>query len=162
MNKGPHQSSLRKGRVNITGAWYSVTSCIDKKRALLVPDPFHPLLDVRPAKIIEDCIRWLHEHNHWTCKGYVVMPYHVHMIFELGSDHTLSNVISSFGKFTARNLNELLERKGRVWQHGFYDHCLRKEESFIRHLRYIYENPVRKGWVQNAEDWPFSSIESDW
>lgn len=162
MGDAPHQSALRKGRVNIAEAWYSVTSCIDKKRNLLVRDPFHPFKDMRPAIIVENGIRWLHEHNRWICKGYVVMPNHIHIIFVLCEEQTLSKVISAFGKFTARKINELHGCKGRVWQHGFYDHCLRREVSYERHLRYIYENPVRKGWVQSPEDWPFSSINPNW
>ena len=162
MGNKPHHLSLRKGRVSIPGMWYSITTCIEKKRPLLISDQLNPQKGIRNVRIIEDCIRWLHEQKRWICKGYVVMPDHVHIIFVLGEDQTLNKVISSFGKYTARRLNELTGCKGRVWQKGFYDHCLRNEESYIRHLRYIYGNPVRKGWVQNAEDWPFSSINHDW
>jgi len=158
----PHQSSLRKGRVSIGGKWYSVTSCIDKKRSLLIPDPFHPMADARAAQIVIDSIRWLHEHEYWTCRGYVIMPDHVHIIFVLGENRTLNGVMASFGKFTAKKLNALTGSKGRVWQHGFYDHCLRDNESYIRHLRYMYENPLRKGWIQSPDDWPFSVIEPNW
>ena len=90
------------------------------------------------------------------------MPDHVHVVFLLGEKQTLSGVVSSFGKFTAKKLNEFLGRKGRIWQQGFYDHCLRDVESYLRHLRYIYNNPVRKGYVQNPEDWPFSAINPNW
>lgn len=90
------------------------------------------------------------------------MPNHIHIVFVLGDNQSLSGVMASFGKYTARRINELTEAKGRVWQQGFYDHCLRDDESYIRHLRYIYENPVRKEWVQKPEDWPFSAIEPNW
>lgn len=162
MNEKPHQSSLRKERMSIPGRCYAVTSCTDGKIPLLMPDSLHFAADVRPARTIEGCIRWLHEQKRWDCKGYVVMPDHVHIIFLLGEVQTLSSVMSSFGQYTAKKLNELLEKKGRIWQHGFYDHCLRDEESYLRHLRYVYENPVRKGYVQNPEDWPFSAINPDW
>lgn len=161
MDEKPHQSALRKNRVNIPG-WYSVTSCIEGRRSVLVPDPLNPLKEMRPAKIVVDSVRWLHEQGRWTCKGYAIMPEHIHIVFVLGDDQTLNSVMSSFGKFTARQLNELTGTEGRVWQHGFYDHCLRDDDSCIRHLRYIYENPVRKGFVEKAEDWPFSAIEPDW
>ena len=49
----------------------------------------------------------------------------------------------------------------RVWQHGFYDHCLRDENSYLKHLRYVIENPVRKGWVTRPEDWPYSAVKPD-
>ncbi|HHT9110109.1 MAG TPA: REP-associated tyrosine transposase [Candidatus Brocadiaceae bacterium] len=162
MDEKPHQSSLRKGRVSIPERCYSVTTCIEGKRPLLVPDSLRPLADVRTAQVIENCIRWLHEQKRWNCRGYVVMPDHVHVIFLLGESQILSGVVSSFGKYTAKKLNELSGQKGRVWQHGFYDHCLRDEKSYMRHLRYIYENPVRKGLVQYPEEWPFSAINPNW
>ena len=162
IDKTPHQSALRKGRVSITGCWYSVTACIEGKKRLLVPDPLRPLAEVRPARIIEDSIRWLHKQNRWICKGYVVMPDHVHIVFVLKEGQTLSGVMASFGKFTARKLNELKRTEGQVWQNGFYDHCLRNDESYIRHLHYVCDNPIRKGWVQKAEDWPFFAIEPNW
>ncbi|MBI3599544.1 MAG: transposase [Nitrospinae bacterium] len=162
MNELPHQSALRKGRISIPDMWYSVTSCIQGRRYLLIPDPLHPLEDTKPAQIIIECIRWLHEQKKWICKGYTVMPNHIHIVFVLGDNQSLSGVMASFGKYTARRINELTNDKGSVWQHGFYDHCLRNDESYVRHLRYIYENPVRKGWVQKPEDWPFSAIEPNW
>ena len=162
LNDIPHQSALRKSRFSAPGCWYSVTSCIEMKKPLLVPDPLNPAVDMRRAQIVIDSIRWLHMQKRWKCKGYVIMPDHIHIVFVLEADQTLSKVMSSFGKYTARRLNELTGCKGRIWQHGFYDHCLRNDESYIRHLRYICENPVRKGWAQKAEDWPFSAIEPDW
>jgi len=162
MDNKPHQHLLRKQRTSIPDNWYSVTSCVKDRHPLLVPDPLNPLVDVQPATIIKETIRWLHQENRWQCKAYVVMPDHVHIIFILGQKSNLSDVMNSFGKYTARKLNDLLDKKGQVWQKGFYDHCLRKENSYLRHLNYIWENPVRKGLVDKPEDWPFSEIEPAW
>ena len=90
------------------------------------------------------------------------MPDHVYVVFALGERQTPGPIVASFGKYTARRLNELTGRQGRVWQHGFYDHCLRDENSYLKHLRYVIENPVRKGWVTRPEDWPYSAVEPDW
>ena len=77
------------------------------------------MADARAAQIVIDSIRWLHKHEYWTCRGYVIMPDHVHIIFVLGENRTLNGVMASFGKFTAKKLNALTGSKGRVWQHGF-------------------------------------------
>lgn len=129
---------------------------------MLIRDKSQPSADMRAAQIIIDAIKWLHEQKRWTCKAYVVMPDHIHMVVVLGSEQSLSSVMSSFGKYTARKLNDFMGSKGQIWQHGFYDHCLRKDESYIKHLRYICENPLRKGWVEKVEDWPFWAIEPNW
>ncbi|MBE9502611.1 MAG: transposase [Proteobacteria bacterium] len=161
-NDIPHQSALRKGRFSESEKWYSITSCINGNKPLLVRDRFQPSADMRAAQIVIDAMQWLHERKRWTCKAYVVMPDHIHIVVALGADQTLSSVMSSFGKYTARKLNDFLGSKGRIWQHGFYDHCLRNDESYIKHLRYICENPLRKGWAEKVEDWPFLAIEPDW
>ena len=162
MKTWPHQTSLRKGRFSTPLAWYSVTSCIKDRQPLLVPDPFHPLVNDLPARIVENTIRWLHKEDRWQCKAFVIMPDHVHIVFVPGQKANLSKLMNSFGKNTAKRLNDLLGKKGRVWQKGFYDHCLRDEDAYIRHLKYVVENPVRKGFVDKPEDWPFSAIEPTW
>jgi len=160
--KKPHQSSLRKGRYSTPQTWYSVTTCIKDRQPLLVPDPFHPLFKPLLAQIVGDTIQWLHHQNYWQYKAFVVMPDHVHIIFVLGQKTNLSKAMNAFGKYTARKINGLSGKKGQVWQRGFYDHCLRNEDSYLRHLKYVWENPVRKGFVEKAEDWPFSEIEPAW
>ena len=90
------------------------------------------------------------------------MPDHIHVIFILSQNQSLKNVMSSFGKFTAIELNKLQKRQGSVWQRGFYDHCIRNEKSYIEILRYILENPVRKGYVDKPDNWPFCLIDPPW
>jgi putative transposase len=158
----PHQSALRKGRVSLPGYAYAITKCVEGKEFRLVYDPYQPLLDPRPAQTIIASLRWLHKEKRIACRGYVIMPDHIHIIFVLGNVQALSGVMKSFGKYTARRLNELQGRSGSFWQSGFYDHICRDEEDYRRRLRYIYENPVRKGYVEQPEDWPYSAIELDW
>ena len=47
--------------------------------------------------------------------------------------------------------------KGRVspvWQRGFYDHAIRREENLRNVARYIVANPLRAGLVQQIGDYP--------
>lgn len=90
------------------------------------------------------------------------MSDHIHMVIALGEKQTLSGVMNSFESYTAREINRLQNTKGRFWQKGFYDHQLRNDESLIRHLRYIYENPVRKGYVDEPQHWPYGAILPSW
>ena len=162
MTRVPHQHALRKGRFTTPGAYYSLTSCLHNEHPLLIPDPSRPLSVPIAPRLIEGSLRWLHVNGRWQCKCYVVMPDHVHIVCVLERHHTLSQVMTSFGRHTARRLNELRGRSGPVWQHGFYDHCLRDEEALLRHMRYVIENPLRKGFVQRAEDWPYAAVDPPW
>jgi REP element-mobilizing transposase RayT len=40
-------------------------------------------------------------------------------------------------------------------QKDFYDHIHRKDEDLITHIRYLLDNPVRKGLINNWQDYKF-------
>jgi putative transposase len=47
----------------------------------------------------------------------------------------------SWKRFTARQLNEALESKGRFWAQDSFDHLVRSPHEFERLRRYVAENP---------------------
>jgi REP element-mobilizing transposase RayT len=55
---------------------------------------------------------------------------------------------------SAIEINRLLGRRGRIWQKGFHDHAIRKEEDLRAVARYVVANPVRAGLVQSVRDYP--------
>jgi len=58
-----------------------------------------------------------------------------------------------------------------LWQPRYWEHTIRDERDFERHINYIHFNPVRHGLVDRVCDWPHSSfhryvrsglLEQDW
>jgi putative transposase len=45
-----------------------------------------------------------------------------------------------------------------LWQRRFWEHTIRNEDDFVRHVDYIHFNPVRHGLVSRVRDWPHSSF----
>ena len=45
-----------------------------------------------------------------------------------------------------------------LWQRRFWEHQIRDEGDFMRHVDYIHFNPVKHGYVQRVMDWPYSSF----
>ena len=45
-----------------------------------------------------------------------------------------------------------------LWQRRFWEHRIRDEDDLQRHIDYIHYNPVKHGWVDRAEDWPYSTF----
>ncbi len=45
----------------------------------------------------------------------------------------------------------------QVWQEGFHPKMIDKEEVFMQKVEYIHNNPVRRGLVESAEHWRYSS-----
>ena len=45
-----------------------------------------------------------------------------------------------------------------IWQRRYWEHTLRDEDDFLRHVDYIHFNPVKHGHVARVQDWPYSSF----
>ena len=138
---------LRKGRHSIPGFYYSLTVCTLDKRPLLA--------NTEAADIIFKSFDWLEANDRleWFCV--VVIPDHIHGVIQLGSKQTLPRLMQSFKSFTAKEINARLGRSGSLWQDAYYEHGIRRDESLKAIIRYCYENPVRRGLVKVAKDYPY-------
>ena len=76
------------------------------------------------------------------------MPDHLHAILSVSEKRKIETEIRSWKRWIA-------VKSGVVFQNGFFDHRLRGHESASGKWNYVNLNPVRKGLVKNAEDWPF-------
>ena len=45
-----------------------------------------------------------------------------------------------------------------VWQRRFWEHRIRDEGDLSRHIDYVHYNPVKHGLVEEAVDWPCSTV----
>ncbi len=45
-----------------------------------------------------------------------------------------------------------------IWQHRYWEHLLRDEEDYRRHVEYIHYNPVKHGYVAAPVDWASTSF----
>jgi len=45
-----------------------------------------------------------------------------------------------------------------IWQRRYWEHTIRDENDFARHIDYIHINPVKHGYVTRVGDWPHSSF----
>lgn len=111
--------------------------------------------------------------------GYVIMPTHMHGIFSVEENNNLSDFIRDSRKFTAKEIVSHLEQDGKrlfswifqnaakkagrsegsykVWMEGTHPVALESQELFIQRLEYMHNNPIRKGLVELAEHWRYSS-----
>ena len=82
------------------------------------------------------------------------MPDHAHMLVEgLGDDSDFKR----FAKMAKQRSGGLYARKhhARLWQEGYHERVLREEDDARDLARYIVNNPVRAGLVENPEEYPF-------
>ena len=50
------------------------------------------------------------------------------------------------------------KRERGIWQRRYWEHQIRDDDNLEKHVAYIHYNPVKHGYVQQARDWPYSSI----
>ena len=114
--------------------------------------------------------------------AWVVMPNHVHVLFQPLSEWTLAKIIGSWKKFTATRIcasagnanlrigdsvsanaeigvpgKESGVPGGRIWHREYWDRYIRDEVHFRQVVDYIHANPVKAGLVARAEGWRWSS-----
>ena len=88
------------------------------------------------------------ELNKSNTLAFVIMPDHIHWLFQLNQSHTLTKVVHSIKSISAHQVGK------PIWQTGFYDHAIRKEEDIQSIARYIVANPIRAGLVKSVGDYP--------
>ncbi len=112
--------------------------------------------DYKAADILLEGVLFGKEQQWYYLLSFVIMPDHMHLIL-IPRGKNISECMKSIKGFSARKINALLRRNGSIWQSGFYDYVLDSEEKVLTRMRYIEDNPVRKGMVNRSEDYEYSS-----
>jgi putative transposase len=69
--------------------------------------------------------------------------------------YTLAHALKSLKQGVARRL---IGDASHFWQKRYYDFNIRNYPQFVEKLRYIHQNPVKRGLCARPEDWPWSSF----
>ena len=93
--------------------------------------------------------------GHTETLAFVVMPDHLLWLFQLKSDRSLAGSINTMKSHATRAINRLLRRQGSLWQKGFYDRAIRRDEDLRAIARYIVANPLRAGIARTVAMYPF-------
>jgi carbamoylphosphate synthase large subunit/REP element-mobilizing transposase RayT len=92
------------------------------------------------AGIVVNALRHF-DRDRYVLDTFVVMPNHVHVLVQLAHGQTLAEVLHSWKSFSAKAINHLLGRRGRVWQEESYDRIVRGWNELVRCRDYIARNP---------------------
>lgn len=100
--------------------------------------------------------------------SFCIMPNHVHLLIEdilanrvhrrKTAVYPVADMLRLLKGSTARDCNLKLARNGQFWNHESYDHFVRNEQELERTVKYILNNPVKAGLVEESKDWQFSYI----
>ena len=92
--------------------------------------------------------------------AYVFLCDHFHLLIKPEPAVTHSQIMHSIKpNFTKAYKTSIgIDGPMRFWQKRYWDHIIRDEDDFEKHLHYIHYNPVKHGLVNRPEDWPHSSF----
>jgi REP-associated tyrosine transposase len=90
--------------------------------------------------------------------AYCLMPDHFHLLVEGTEDRSDLRRFVKMGKQRAGSKFSR-EHSARLWQEGYFDRVLRREEDSYAVARYIVENPVRAGLVNSPAHYPYLGSE---
>jgi putative transposase len=86
--------------------------------------------------------------------AYCFMPDHVHVLATATADDSdLRQFVARWKQQTGYSHRQ--RENTTLWQGGFYEHVLRAEEDRAAVIRYLLENPLRAGLVQNLCEYPY-------
>ncbi|WWW36331.1 transposase [Stenotrophomonas rhizophila] len=123
-----------------------LTSTVADRRKLFV--------DAARVECVVEALRCSDREARSRTLAWVVMPDHVHWLMQL-RDGNISRCMQAFKSRASRAFNLHTGAQGSVWQRGFYDHCVRSDESLERQARYLIENPVRAGLAASVGEYPY-------
>jgi REP element-mobilizing transposase RayT len=129
---------LRKGRWPCSGQIYLVTA-VTKNRIPV-------FADFSAARSLIQVIRKDELLGSHQTLCFVVMPDHLHWLLQL-QDETLPRLVGRVKSISAKHLGQ------PIWQKGFHDHALRREEDVRNVARYVVANPLRAGLVERVGDY---------
>ena len=141
----PSSRFLRRGRFSEPGRLYLLTSIIEHRKPLL--------RDFHIARLVVAQFMQAQREGSAHSLAWVVMPDHVHWLIEL-KQVTLATLMRRFKSRSSLALHKAGVTATTIWQAGYCDRAMRKDDDLLNTARYIIANPVRAGLAPNVGEYP--------
>ena len=127
------------------------------------------------VQVVIDALAYRQYHRNMKIFAYVILENHLHLIAQ---SENLQKEISSFKSWSAKQLLQVLHEQGathvlkqlafykkahkrdrqyQVWEEGSHPQQIQSHEMLLQKIEYIHHNPVKRGYVDKAEHWRYSS-----
>jgi putative transposase len=139
------------------GTFFFTVTLLERRRKLLTEN----------IENLREVFKAARRRRPFTIEAIVILPDHLHCIWTLPSGDAdfstrwhdikarFAAQIATGERLTSRRL-----KKGErgIWQRRFWEHVIRDEGDYERHVDYLHYNPVKHGHVTRVADWPYSSF----
>ena len=130
------------------------------------------------VQIIIDCLKFLQEKDDLKLYAYVILENHLHMVVQ---SNDLQKSMQSFKQYTAKQILDMLKKGNvttildqlafykkahhkekiyQVWEEGYQPKLIQTDTMMKSKIEYIHENPVKRGYVDEALHWRYSSAKN--
>jgi putative transposase len=122
---------------------------------------------VENVEALRTAVRETRVSRPFSIEAVVVLPDHLHIVMTLPEGDVdyptrwslikrrFTDTIVKSGALVTRHRNGEIV----LWQRRFWEHTIRDDTDFERHVDYIHFNPVKHGLVSRVCDWPHSSFQ---
>jgi len=141
------RTSPRLKDFDYVGPFAYSLSLVTRDRALLFTD--RGTVDATLDCLARSCARY-----GFSLQAYCFMPDHLHLLVSGQDGSSLPDFVRHFKQLSGHRY--LREHGSPLWQISYHDHVLRTDEDVLALARYIWDNPVRAGLVQDRSEYPFS------
>jgi putative transposase len=149
-------TNYRRNRI-AGGSYFFTVNLADRASSLLVDH----------IDLSRHAIRYTRERHPFTIDAMVVLPDHLHAVWTLpidDADYAMRwrLIKTMFSRGVPQNENRTQSRIHKsergIWQRRYWEHTIRDDLDFSRHVDYVHINPVKHGYVTRVQDWPHSSF----
>jgi putative transposase len=137
----------------------------------LVTQGRKPLL-VENIEVLRTAFKLSKKKYAYEIEAIVILPDHLHMIIRPKIATEYSKIIRHIKRSFVYGLNQELKDQAKaeishakynrshagIWQERFYEHTIRDEKDWLEKMEYIKYNPIKHEYVENLEDWKYSSF----
>jgi putative transposase len=140
------------------GTWFFTVNLLQRYRNDLL---------IREIDLLRETVQRVRERHPFQIDAWVVLPEHLHCIWTLPpGDSDFSKrwrlIKSGFSRALPHTERRSDVRKAAgergIWQRHYWEHLIRDEADYQRHVDYVHVNPLKHGYVKRVADWPYSTF----
>ena len=129
-----------------------------------------PHLTRQPViQALRNTVRTTMASHPFDIQAWVVLPDHMHLLIGVADQKVdlrirkikalTTRALPEFSyKNSQKNFSKRRRRQGSLWHNRFYDRIIRNEQELYMYTLYCCFNPVKHGYVKNALEWPYSTL----
>lgn len=143
------------------GTWFFTVNLLQRQNNDLL---------VRKIELLRNVVGKVRAKHPFAIDAWVVLPEHMHCVLSLpvnDSDFSLRwrLIKSDFSRALPKTeiisaVRKKYKERG-IWQRHYWEHLIRDELDYQKHIDYVHLNPLKHGLVKQVRDWPYSTFHRD-